>query len=221
MSLPKITREDLEHLNYRINCLKKQITNSTAAFDKVDTYNDLPLAVDNNDVFIYVKESQGTWWLPGSAGGNYYSKGFYYSNGVQWIYAGEISFQASQSDTDAGTINDQFVTPLTLKNSSQWTTKANTTHSHAISDVTGLQSVLDTKLETVPVEYITELELMVELDLKQDTLISGTNIKTINGESLLGSGDIIITSGSSDINIDGGSASSIYTLEQNINGGNA
>jgi hypothetical protein len=34
-----------------------------------------------------------------------------------------------------------------------------------------------------------------ELDEKQDTLVSGTNIKTINGNSLLGSGNISITSG--------------------------
>lgn len=33
------------------------------------------------------------------------------------------------------------------------------------------------------------------LELKQDTLVSGTNIKTINGESVLGSGDIEITGG--------------------------
>ena len=32
------------------------------------------------------------------------------------------------------------------------------------------------------------------LDAKQDSLVSGTNIKTINGESVLGSGDIIISS---------------------------
>jgi hypothetical protein len=30
-------------------------------------------------------------------------------------------------------------------------------------------------------------------DLKQDKLISGTNIKTINGNSLLGNGDISIS----------------------------
>lgn len=34
-----------------------------------------------------------------------------------------------------------------------------------------------------------------ELNSKQETLISGTNIKTINGNSLLGSGDITITGG--------------------------
>ena len=36
-----------------------------------------------------------------------------------------------------------------------------------------------------------------ELAQKQDTLVSGTNIKTINGTTILGSGDITISSGSS------------------------
>ena len=52
--------------------------------------------------------------------------------------------------------------------------KANVSHTHAISEVVNLQT---------------------SLDAKQATLVSGTNIKTINGESLLGSGDIEITSG--------------------------
>ena len=37
---------------------------------------------------------------------------------------------------------------------------------------------------------------------KQDLLVSGTNIKTINGNSLLGSGDLIISGGGSS-NLDG------------------
>lgn len=41
---------------------------------------------------------------------------------------------------------------------------------------------------------------------KQDKLVSGTNIKTINGQSLLGSGDITIQGGGSS-----GSGSSVYT----------
>lgn len=36
---------------------------------------------------------------------------------------------------------------------------------------------------------------------KQDTLVSGTNIKTINGNSLLGSGDLTITGGSSSVSV--------------------
>jgi len=37
------------------------------------------------------------------------------------------------------------------------------------------------------------------LSNKQDTLVSGTNIKTINGESVLGSGNIVISGGGSEI----------------------
>ena len=33
-----------------------------------------------------------------------------------------------------------------------------------------------------------------ELDKKQDTLVSGTNIKTVNGQNITGSGDIELTS---------------------------
>ena len=54
--------------------------------------------------------------------------------------------------------------------------------SNKIVDITGLQRFYDNmKL------YITGL-----MSKKQDTLISGENIKTINGESILGDGDIDI-----------------------------
>ena len=49
------------------------------------------------------------------------------------------------------------------------TSRAAASHTHAIADVTNLQSALDGK---------------------QGTLVSGTSIKTVNGTSLLGSGDI-------------------------------
>lgn len=54
--------------------------------------------------------------------------------------------------------------------------RANHTGSQAISTVTGLQDSLDSK---------------------QNTLISGTNLKTINGESILGSGDLVVGGGGS------------------------
>ena len=62
-------------------------------------------------------------------------------------------------------------------------------------------------------------DLMRYFGLKQDLLKSGKNIKTINGSSLLGSGNLVIT-GAGDYNVDGGHSDSIL-LEQNINGGNA
>ena len=53
-----------------------------------------------------------------------------------------------------------------------------------------LEQSIPTKLSQLEndANYITASDL----NAKQDTLVSGTNIKTINGESILGSGDIII-----------------------------
>ena len=45
-----------------------------------------------------------------------------------------------------------------------------------------------------PVTQIpTDTYIQGELDKKQDTLVSGTNIKTLNGQSILGSGDLAIS----------------------------
>ena len=57
--------------------------------------------------------------------------------------------------------------------------------------------------------FYTEDEVDDLLDLKQDVLESGTNIKTINNNSLLGSGNITIQ---------GGSGSVIGTGSFSING---
>lgn len=61
-------------------------------------------------------------------------------------------------------------------------------------------------LTSIPENYVTDEELnaknyatKTELQGKQDTLVSGTNIKTVNGNSLLGSGNITIESGGSGI----------------------
>ena len=69
-----------------------------------------------------------------------------------------------------------------------------------------------TALQSIPSEYVTETELeskgyltehqdisnlatKEEINSKQDKLVSGTTIKTINGESLLGSGNIEVKAG--------------------------
>lgn len=55
-----------------------------------------------------------------------------------------------------------------------------------------------------------------ELDTeKQAVLVSGTNIKTLNGQTLLGSGDIVITSGTGDVT---GPASSVSGNVASFNG---
>lgn len=58
------------------------------------------------------------------------------------------------------------------------------------SDV-GLSNVDNTSDVNKPISSATQ----TALDAKQATLVSGTNIKTINGTSVLGSGDITISSG--------------------------
>ena len=61
-------------------------------------------------------------------------------------------------------------------------------------------------LTSIPENYVTDEELngkgyatTAQLNGKQDALVSGTNIKTVNGNSLLGSGDITIEGGGSGI----------------------
>lgn len=54
-------------------------------------------------------------------------------------------------------------------------------------------SDITTALTTALADYYTSIDVDGLLENKQDTLVSGTNIKTINGESLLGSGDLSIT----------------------------
>lgn len=88
-------------------------------------------------------------------------------------------------------------------------------------------------LTEIPSEYITETELnrkdfatnsdvndeigkldsalSVEIDKKQNALVSGENIKTINGISLLGDGNIVITGSGEGGNVD---LSDYYTKEQ-------
>ena len=97
-----------------------------------------------------------------------------------------------------------------------------------ISDLDSIRSgaaLGATALQSVPSEYATEqwvnsqgflkehqdisnLATKTELATKQDTLVSGTNIKTINGNSLLGSGNITIEGGG---NVD---LSDYYTKSQ-------
>ena len=55
----------------------------------------------------------------------------------------------------------------------------------------------DAKFQTIAgmTDYVTQTELTTDLADKQDTLVSGTNIKTINNQSLLGEGNITIGGG--------------------------
>ena len=80
------------------------------------------------------------------------------------------------------------------------TSRAAASHSHAISDVTNLQTTLDGKAASTHSHAIGDLPTGTTSSTValgnhthsgyQATLVSGTNIKTINSNSLLGSGNI-------------------------------
>ena len=48
-------------------------------------YSELITKTPNLYDLAYVRESQGTPWLPGSVGGDYYANGLYMWDGVNWI----------------------------------------------------------------------------------------------------------------------------------------
>lgn len=86
----------------------------------VENYPSLPLASDFINKMYFVKNSQGTRWLPGSLGGTYYSSGIYYSNGITWSTV-DTPYFSTQTNVDNGLITDQFISPATLNNYSGWT----------------------------------------------------------------------------------------------------
>ena len=100
------------------------------------------------------------------------------SSGTIWTVDNSAITNAKINDVDATKVtqsaSNRFVTDT---EKSTWNGKAEGVHTHAISDVTNLQT---------------------SLDGKQAALVSGTNIKTINGSSVLGSGDLVVSGAAPD-----------------------
>jgi hypothetical protein len=85
-------------------------------------------------------------------------------------------------------IGSQYATPTDLAG------KANVSHGHAQSDVTGLSDALAGKANATHSHAQSDVTGLADaLSGKQETLVSGTNIKTVNGGSLLGSGDLVVS----------------------------
>ena len=103
--------------------------------------------------------------------------------------------QAQYDDlpTTAKTSNSLFViTDATAGDLSNYYTKSETSGATEIS--TALESKADAATTYTKTE--TDNAITAATSTKQDTLVSGTNIKTINGETLLGEGNITIQGGS-------------------------
>ena len=96
---------------------------------------------------------------------------------------------------DGATSGTQYSTASTVTDTSA---SANQT---AIANVTTVKSLIVSESDNAPTsgsnKPVKSKGVYTALQGKQDALESGTNIKTINNESLLGSGNITISSGSS------------------------
>ena len=100
--------------------------------------------------------------------------------------------------------NTQWVNPVDISGKADTSAltahTSNTSNPHSVTKAqVGLGSVPDTDFTSA-------------IAAKQDTLVSGTNIKTINSTSLLGSGDIVVAAGSDPLKEDVANKSTTTTL---------
>lgn len=124
----------------------------------VANYSALPTPNTVSGQFYWCSISQGTRWLPGSLGGTYYSSGLYYSNGSGWSFL-DVPYQSTQLEVNIGLNGDKFVTPLTLTNSTQITSKLN----QAQGDL----------------RYAIKLTTVIPTALSTDTMIASSNTRII------------------------------------------
>lgn len=106
----------------------------------------------------------------------------------------DINFRTMNAGVDSMTFNVQYATPLKITEAGIYENNVLLEDKYAkiedIPVVTGFITKTDADGYYQPKgEYATQ----DDVDAKQDTLVSGTNIKTINSQSLLGQGNIEIT----------------------------
>lgn len=106
----------------------------------------------------------------------------------------DINFRTMNAGVDSITFNVQYATPLKITEAGIYENNVLLEDKYAkiedIPVVTGFITKTDADGYYQPKgEYATQ----DDIDAKQDTLVSGTNIKTINSQSLLGQGNIEIT----------------------------
>ena len=110
--------------------------------------------------------------------------------------SGEVANKADKTSVYTKTEADEkFATDVELNHvKEELATKADTSslNDYALkSEITGLA----TKEELADYQPIGDYATTTQLNSKQDTLVSGQNIKTINGQSVIGEGNIYIKEG--------------------------
>lgn len=122
----------------------------------------------NNTAFVGFGKAGGYPWFGFTTYDRDYNGGQLVESYGIMVRKGDVAGHSSAYIIDGGVSTDKETRLVT---EDEMTGKANVGHGHAISEITNLQSTLNGK---------------------QATLVSGTNIKTINGNSILGSGNLSI-----------------------------
>jgi hypothetical protein len=150
--------------------------------------------------------------LGGSSGGSTEGEANTASNlgagtGVFASKAGlDLQFKSLVAGSNVTIANDANTVTISATGSGGTTdhsalTNRNIADQHTIASITSLQSTLDGKAPAVHSHTIANVTgLQAALDAKQATLVSGTTIKTINGVTLLGSGDLVVGAGGGETN---------------------
>ena len=94
--------------------------------------------------------------------------------------------------TDALDTNNEVVQSILKVNNSGWSTVSQST---SIASKEDTSNKTNSYTESSVTTYPNTKALVDGLGTKQNTLVSGTNIKTVNNQSLLGSGNITVESG--------------------------
>ena len=134
----------------------------------VANYSALPDATTVFGEFYWCENSQGTSWLPGSLGGTYYNSGMYYSNGTSWSFV-NVPYQATQPEVNTGTNDNKFVTPNTLKNSTQF---------QYLDATSSIQTQINSKLDKKFMNYSTMITAIMSNSSLTVVGITGANTES-------------------------------------------
>ena len=183
----------------------ESVVHSLLAYNTSGSTTSFSIAVDGSTVVTQSIAAGGSYTLPiklnvpvgasmtvTAATGvdvtvNYYSQAIDAVAGVNAVQALVTEAEAHVASIPDGTINDSITTAVDTWSSSKIS-----------SEITGIPQVTvnNTLTSTSTTEALSAAQGKVLQDTKQPTLVSGTNIKTVNGNSVLGSGDLTVGGGS-------------------------
>lgn len=114
--------------------------------------------------------------------------------------------QADWNQTDSTAV-DYIKNKPAIPDTSEFVTKAEY-NPKEVAITEALTDLNENKADKTEIPDVSTFATKTELNAKQDALVSGTNIKTINNESILGEGNIVIQGGG------GGDMTNYYTKSE-------